>query len=88
MKIAEIVNALEAPVYIERVALTTTANIQKAKKAVFKGIKNLKERKGFSLIEVLSACPTNWGMQPVKAMEHIKEEVTQYFPLGVYKDRG
>lgn len=45
------------------------------------------QNKGFSMIEVLAACPTNWGLTPVKAMEHIKNEVIPYYPLGVFADR-
>ncbi|MBO5762169.1 MAG: 2-oxoacid:acceptor oxidoreductase family protein [Lentisphaeria bacterium] len=88
MKISEIVNALEAPVYIERVALTTTANIQKAKKAVFKGIKNLKERKGFSLIEVLSPCPINLKMNAEEINKFIEEKMMKQFPLGCIRDNS
>ena len=88
LKASEIVNALEAPVYIERVALTSTANILKARKAVFKGIENLKERKGFSLVEVLSPCPINLKMTAEEVNKFIEEKMTQFFPLGCVRDRS
>ena len=88
MKVCELVNALEAPVYIERVALTGTANILKARKAVFKAIENLKNRKGFSLVEALSPCPVNLKMTAEQVNEFIDTKMTQFFPLGVLRDRS
>ena len=85
--VCEIVNALTAPVYIERVALTTPARIAAAKKAVYKGIENLKLRKGFSLIEVISPCPVNLKMSADQVNEFIEKQMMNYFPLGVLRDR-
>ncbi|MCQ2352977.1 MAG: 2-oxoacid:acceptor oxidoreductase family protein [Victivallaceae bacterium] len=87
-KVCEIVNALEAPVYIERVALTSTANILKAKKAVNKAIENLRDRKGFSLVEVLSPCPINLKMSADQVNDFIDEKMTKFFPLGCVRDRS
>ena len=88
VKVCELVNALEAPVYIERVALTSTANIIKARKAVFKAIENLRDRKGFSLVEALSPCPVNLKMTAEQVNEFIDTKMTQYFPLGQLRDRS
>ena len=88
VKVCELVNALEAPVYIERVALTGTANIIKARKAVFKAIENLRDRKGFSLVEALSPCPVNLKMTAEQVNEFIDTKMTKYFPLGMLRDRS
>ena len=85
--VCEIVNALTAPVYIERVALTTPGRVAAAKKAVYKGIQNLKERKGFSLIEVVSPCPVNLKMDAAQVNEFIEKQMLNYFPLGCLRDR-
>ena len=85
--VCEIVNSLTAPVYIERVALTTPARVAAAKRAVYKGIQNLKERKGFSLIEVVSPCPVNLKMSAEQVNEFIEKQMMSYFPLGVVRDK-
>ena len=85
VKICEMLSQLEGPEYIERVAVK---NIKKAGKAILKAFKNQTENKGFSLIEVVSTCPTNWGMTPQDAMKWVDEKMIPYYPLGVYKDRS
>ena len=87
VKVSEMLSQLEGPQYIERVAVTSVAGIRKAKKAIYKAFKNQVEGKGFSLVEVISTCPTNWGLTPVKAMEWANENMIPYYPLGVYRDR-
>jgi 2-oxoglutarate ferredoxin oxidoreductase subunit beta len=87
VRVCEMLAALDGPQYIERVAVNSVRNIRSAKKAILKAFKNQSEKKGFSLVEVLSACPTNWGMTPVNALEWIGERMIPYYPLGVYKDR-
>ena len=87
VKVSEMLSQLEGPQYIERVVVTSVAGIRKAKKAILKAFKNQVEGKGFSLVEVISTCPTNWGMTPVKAMEWANENMLPYYPLGVYRDR-
>ena len=72
--------------YLERVAVNSVKHINQAKKAIEKAFRNQVEGKGFSLIEVLSTCPTNWGMTPDQAMQWVEEKMIPYYPLGVYKD--
>lgn len=88
IKMSEMLAAVPSSYYIERVAVNTTANINKAKKAIAKAFKYQMEGKGFCMIEVLSTCPTNWGMSPVEAMKWLEENMIPYYPLGVYKDKG
>jgi 2-oxoglutarate ferredoxin oxidoreductase subunit beta len=88
VKICEMLSQLEGPEYIERVAVNNVKNIKKAGKAILKAFKNQTENKGFSLIEVVSTCPTNWGMTPQDAMKWVDEHMIPYYPLGVYKDRS
>ncbi|MBQ2256128.1 MAG: 2-oxoglutarate oxidoreductase [Clostridia bacterium] len=87
VKVSEMLSQLEGPQYIERVAVTSVAGIRKAKKAILKAFRNQVEGKGFSLVEVISTCPTNWGMTPEKAMQWANENMLPYYPLGVYRDR-
>ena len=88
IKVSEMLSALDAPYYIERVAVNNVKNVLKAKKAILKAFKNQTENKGFSLIEVVSTCPTNWGLTPEKALQWVDEKMIPYYPLGVYKDKG
>jgi len=88
MRVCELVNSLTAPIYIERVALTSTARIQAAKRAVFKAIENLKERKGFSLVEVMSPCPVNLKMSVDELNAFIEKQMTEYFPVGCLRDES
>ena len=87
VKVSEMLSQLEGPQYIERVAVTSVAGIRKAKKAILKAFQNQVDGKGFSLVEVISTCPTNWGMTPEKAMQWANENMLPYYPLGVYRDR-
>ena len=86
IRMAEIIASLESPVYVERVMLADTRSKNAARKAVRRGIKNQIEKKGFSFIEVLSACPTGWKMTAPQAEEWIRSTLMQNFPLGVFKD--
>jgi len=88
IKVCEMLSQLDGPEYLERVTVNNLANIRKAKKAIKKAFQNQLDGKGFSLVEVLSSCPTNWGMTPQKALEWIDEKMIPYYPLGVYKDRS
>lgn len=86
LKVSETVAALDAPVYVERVALSTVQQIHKARLAVRKAISNSIERKGFSLVECLSGCPVNLKMHAKEMNEFLDNQMSRYFPLGVYKD--
>ena len=88
VKISEMLSQLEGPEYIERVAVNNVKNIRNAKKAIKKAFQNQIDGKGFSLIEVISSCPTNWGLSPEKALQWLEENMIPYYPLGVYKDRS
>ena len=88
VKICEMLSQLEGPEYLERVAVNSVVDVRKAKKAIKKAFENQINNKGFSLVEVISACPTNWGMTPQKALQWIDEAMIPYYPLGVYKDRS
>ena len=88
VKVSEMLSTLDGPEYIERVAVNNVKNVKNAKKAILKAFKNQIEGKGFSLVEVVSSCPTNWGMTPSKALEWVEENMIPYYPLGVYKDRS
>jgi len=78
---------LEGPEYITRVAVNNVKNVLGAKKAIKKAFQNQMEGKGFSLVEVVSACPTNWGMTPQQALKWVETDMLPYYPIGVYKDR-
>ena len=88
VKVAELLSALDGPTYIERVAVNNVKNVIAAKKAIKKAFQNQVEGKGFSLVEVVSACPTNWGMTPKQALEWIESDMLPYYPIGTYKDRS
>jgi len=87
MKISEALGQLDGSVYIERVAVSSPKNIVKAKKAIKKAFQTQLESKGFSLVEVLSMCPTGWDISPVEALKWVEEKMAATFPLGVIKDR-
>lgn len=86
LRVSELLASLEGPTYIERVALFDNRSRMKARKAIRKAIQNQMEGRGFSLVEVLSPCPTGWEMSPDQACRWIEEEMVKSFPLGVYKD--
>ena len=86
VKVCELLSQVDGAVYLERVAVNNVKNVKKAKKAIETAFRNQVEGKGFSLIEVVSSCPTNWGMTPQKALEWVDTAMIPYYPLGVYKD--
>ena len=87
VKVCELLSTLDGAGYIERVAVNNVKNVKNAKKAIEKAFRNQVEGKGFSLIEVVSTCPTNWGKTPQAALEWLEENMLPYYPLGVYKDK-
>ena len=86
INVCELLSSLTGPAYLERVMVTDVANVMKAKKAIKKAFEYQMQKKGFTLIEVLCTCPTNWGLSPVDAMTFVKEKMQAKYPLGVYKD--
>ena len=85
MRVCELLSTLDGAVYVERVALNSPANIVKAKKAVRRAFEVQEMKLGFSFIEFISTCPTNWGLSPVAAIEHLNEKMLPYYPLGVFR---
>ena len=88
IKISEALAQLEGSVYIERVTVNSPKNTVRAKRAIKKAFQTQIENKGFSLVEVLSMCPTGWGVNPIEALKWIEENMIQTFPLGVIKDKN
>ena len=86
LKVAEMLASMEGSTYVERVACHTPKHIRRARKAVNKSMDIQLNNKGFSLIEFISACPTNWRLQPEDAVKRMEETMMEVFPLGVYKD--
>jgi 2-oxoisovalerate ferredoxin oxidoreductase beta subunit len=87
LHICELLATLEAPVYLERVALSDSKHIMKARRAIRKALELQQKGAGFSLVEILSPCPTIWKLNPVDAQRWVAEEMIPVFPLGVFRDR-
>lgn len=88
MHMCEILNQLTAPVYLERTSCNTPANVIKTKKAIAKGFQNQLEGKGFSMVEIVTSCPTNWGLDALDSLDYINDKMLKEFPLGVIRDRS
>ncbi len=88
LRVSELLATLEAPVYIERVAITDAKHVMKARKAIRRAIQNQVEGRGFSFVEILAACPTGWKMLPVDANKWINDVLMDYFRLGMLKDKN
>ena len=87
LRVCELLSNVTGATYLERVAVNDVKNVRNAKRAIQKAFRYQMEGKGFSLIEVLSTCPTNWGLTPDKALKWLEENMIPYYPLGVYKDK-
>ncbi len=87
LRISEMLSTLDGPAYIERVSMDCVKHINQAKRAIKKAFTCQIEKKGFSLIEVVSTCPTNWGLAPQEAMKWLQDNMLPYYPLGVYCDK-
>ncbi|MBP0958716.1 MAG: 2-oxoglutarate oxidoreductase [Oscillospiraceae bacterium] len=87
VRVCEMLSTLDGTALAQRVSVDSVPHIREAKKAIRKAFENQKEKKGFSIVEVLSTCPTNWGLSPTEAIERLRNEVMPYYPLGVYKDK-
>ncbi|MCL2078666.1 MAG: thiamine pyrophosphate-dependent enzyme [Oscillospiraceae bacterium] len=85
IRVCELLSTLDGAVYVERVALNSPAGVAKAKKAVRRAFDVQEKKLGFSFVEFVSACPTNWGLSPVAAVDFIKEKMLPYYPPGVFK---
>jgi 2-oxoglutarate ferredoxin oxidoreductase subunit beta len=86
IRVSEMLATLDGPAYIERVSVDSVKNIKNAKRAIKKAFQLQMEGKGYTFVEVLSTCPTNWGMSPVEALDWLRENMMKKYPLGVYKD--
>ncbi|MBP8989029.1 MAG: 2-oxoglutarate oxidoreductase [Clostridia bacterium] len=85
INVSELLATLKGAVYIERVALNSIRNINQAKRAVHKAFKVQQKGLGFSMVEFLSTCPTNWGKDPVSALKWVEEAMIPQYPLGVFR---
>ncbi len=87
IRVCEMLSTLDGVAYAERVSVDSVPNIRKAGTAIKKAFKTQTEGKGFTIIEVLSTCPTNWGITPVDSLDWLRDNLMPYYPLGVYKDK-
>lgn len=88
INVCEMLSALKGAKYLERVAVDSAQHVMAAKKAIKKAFDNQVKGVGFSLVEVLSQCPTNWGADPLKSLEFVRTKMMTQYPLGVFKDEG
>lgn len=88
INVSEMLSQLKSAKYIERVSVDTPQNVMKAKKAIKKAFQNQIDGVGFSFVEVLSICPTNWGVDPIKALDFLRDKMMPQYPLGVFKDES
>ncbi len=86
IRVCEMLSTLDGVAYAERVSVDCVKNVRAAKKAIKKAFTLQGEKKGLSIVEVLSTCPTNWGLSPEASLEWLRENSMKYYPLGVYKD--
>lgn len=86
VKVCEMLSTLDGVAFAQRVTVDCVKNVNIARKAIKKAFQNQIEGKGYSIVEVLSTCPTNWGMSPVEALKWLNDNMIPYYPLGVYKD--
>lgn len=85
LRMAEMLGTIDGAVFVERVAVNTPANVKKAKAAIKKCFQAQIDKKGFGIVEVLSTCPTNWGLTPVESLKWLEENMIPYYPLGNVK---
>ena len=88
IKISEMLALVEGAVYIERTAVSSPRTVRQTKRAVMHAFQTQLDGRGFSLVEVLSACPTHWRLDAPSAMEFIDQEMAKVFPLGVVRDHS
>lgn len=85
IKVCELLSQLEGVAYAARTSLTSPANVMKTKRAIKKAFEMQLAGKGLSIVEILSTCPTQWGMSPIDAMKHVDSVMAEYYPLGEFK---
>ena len=88
LKVCELLSSLDGVCYLERTAVSTPKDVNATKRAIKKAFQNQIDGKGFSLVEVLSMCPTDWKLSTAKSVDFVNNEMKEAFPLGVYKDKG
>ncbi|MDP8209911.1 MAG: thiamine pyrophosphate-dependent enzyme [Candidatus Stygibacter australis] len=88
IRVCELLNTLQAPYFIERVSLLSPAEIMKAKKAVKKALTYNKEERGFTFIEFISTCPTNWGLDAIESRDWAREKMLPFFKIQNFRDNG
>lgn len=86
VRVCEMLSTLDGVALAQRVTVDCVKNVINAKKAIKKAFQNQIDGKGFSIVEVVSTCPTNWGMSPFEAIQWLRDNMLPYYPLGVYKD--
>ena len=87
VRVCEMLSTLSGVAYAERVTVIDVPSVKNTKKAIKKAFQAQIDKKGFSIVEVLSTCPTNWGLSPVESLTWLKENMIPYYPLGCYMDR-
>ncbi|SHJ83538.1 2-oxoglutarate ferredoxin oxidoreductase subunit beta [Geosporobacter subterraneus DSM 17957] len=85
LKVSEMLATIDGAVFVERVAVNTPANIRKAKKAIKKAFEVQLSGEGFGIVEILSTCPTNWGLTPTESLKWLEENMMPYYPLGNFR---
>ena len=88
IRVCELLATLDAPYYIERVSTHDVKHVMAAKKAIKKALRFQSEGRGYTFVEVLVSCPTNWHMRPAEALHFMGTECVKTFPLGVYRDKS
>lgn len=88
IRVCEMLSTLDGVALAQRVAVNNVGNVNAARKAIKKAFEYQKEGKGYTIVEVLSTCPTNWGLSPADSLKWMEENMMPYYPLGVYKDKG
>ena len=88
MHMCEILNQLTAPYYLERTSCNNPANVNKTKAAIKKAFRNQLDGKGFSMVEIVTSCPTNWGLDTIEALDFLENNMLKEFPLGVVRDKS
>lgn len=86
IRVCELLSTLSGTALAQRVTVDSVKNVMAAKKAIKKGFENQINKRGYSIIEVVSTCPTNWGLAPQEAIKWMQDNMLPYYPLGVYKD--